>query len=74
MKWLFLMFLVDTSLGEARPRFRVHAVFKSEAECNKLGAEVAADIGFKDESLKSFSLCMPESVFKDVGLQSAKID
>ncbi|OWK29215.1 hypothetical protein SPDO_21960 [Sphingomonas dokdonensis] len=51
----------------------MNAVFQSEAECNKLGKDISESCSFEDKSLKSFSTCIPESVYEEKGLQSQRL-
>lgn len=73
MKWLFLYFLLDTSAGAMQPKLMMRQVFASEAECNELGSAIAREIGYEDNSLKSFSTCVPESAFQERGLKSTRL-
>lgn len=72
MSWLFLLFVLDTSAGEVRPRVMIRQVFADEANCNALGRALA--LQYADNSLKSFSICLPRSVFDDREMQTDRLD
>jgi hypothetical protein len=74
MKWLFLLFVFDTSLDQLRPKLRITQAFNSEAECEELGRELAKSLNYTDKSLNSFSICIPQSEHDAKGMQSEKYD
>jgi hypothetical protein len=74
MKWLFFYMIFDVSGGGLQPRLMVEKVFNTEAECNKLGREIAREFGYEDKSLKSFSICIPEIVYSERVMKVERLD
>lgn len=69
MRWLFLFLLFDTSADGMRPIVRISAVFQSEQECNELGRRAQREYEYEDNSLRSFSICIPESAYDEREMQ-----
>jgi hypothetical protein len=65
MRWLFFLMVFDTAGGDLAPKVRMNAVYATEQECNALGEEIAGRLDYKDPNLRSFSICIPESSFKE---------
>lgn len=72
MKWLFLFFVIDVSVGEMKPRVMIWRAFDSEAACQALGEQFKVE--YVDNSLKSFSICVPESAFDTYELGTQRLD
>jgi hypothetical protein len=70
MRWMFFFLLFDTTGGDLRPMTRLTAVFGSESACNEAGARIMRDLRYQDNSLRSFSICIPESAFDARGVQT----
>lgn len=69
MRWLFLFLLFDVSAGEFQPRLRMHLAFDTEEACNEFGRRMERENRYEDNSLRSFSICIPEDAFNDRTLQ-----
>lgn len=74
MRWLFLFMLFDVSAGQIQPRLRLHVSFQSERECNELGSRIEREYRYEDNSLRSFSICIPESALNDTEIQTERLD
>ncbi|MCW1431611.1 hypothetical protein [Novosphingobium sp. JCM 18896] len=74
MKWLFLYVIFDVLVGGLQPKVVMRQAFDNEPACNAFGREIEREIGYKDNSLKSFSTCIPESAFQDRGLKADRVD
>ena len=74
MKWLFFYMIFDVSAGGLQPKMTLRKTFASEQQCNTLGQEVAKEFSYEDNSLKSFSICIPESAFREQEMQVQRLD
>lgn len=74
MKWLFLYVVFDISVGGLQPKVVMRQAFDNEEDCNATGREIEREIGYKDNSLKSFSICIPESAFQERELKADRIE
>jgi hypothetical protein len=74
MRWMFFFILFDVSANSFQPRVRVTAVFSSEAECDALGKRIAKEYEYEDNSLRSFSICIPEGAFNDRAMKVHRYD
>lgn len=76
MKWLFLLVMFDlsASAGGFRPKIVLRAVFPTEEACNTLGRDFEKSYTYENPSMKSFSICIPESAYADRGMNVINVD
>lgn len=69
MHWLLVVILLDVDQG---PKMFMRQAFATEAQCNATGAELRG-LRYKDPNLKSVSVCIPDSFYREEGLKSEKL-